>query len=188
VEETVTTFDELVTAGKIRHYGLSNVAGDELARADDAAVRLGVRRPVNLQAGFNLLERDIEPSLDVCTGRGIAFTAFSPLAGGLLSGKYRRDRPVPAGSRLALIPSYGELVGERLYAVLGMLEELAAVYGGGPAAVALAWVLGTPGVAGALVAPRSVAHLDMMCAALDIALSEEELAALADLSAADGQR
>lgn len=185
MEETVTAFHELIVAGKIRHYGLSNVTGDEIGQADDAAVRLGIRRPVNLQAGFNLLEQQARHSLHVCAGRGISFTAFSPLAGGLLSGKYRRNRPVPDDSRLALLPSYGRLVDERLFSVLNTLDTLAAAHGVGTATLALAWVLRTPGVAGALVAPRSVAHLDSLCTAMDVELSENDLSALARPPATD---
>ncbi|MFF3243784.1 aldo/keto reductase [Streptomyces sp. NPDC002870] len=182
VEETIRAFDELIDTGKILRYGMSNFSASDFDEAVSVADRLGARRPVNLQAGYNLLERDAEPELASSARHGAGFTAYSPLAGGLLTGKYRADREVPAGSRLALLPSYGKLVGSELYGILGRLDVLAAQHGRTPTALALAWVLSEPAVSGALIAPRTQAQLEAMSAALDISLTPQERNSLAGIA------
>ncbi|WP_424531961.1 aldo/keto reductase [Sphaerisporangium viridialbum] len=184
IEETVGAFDELVRAGKIRHYGMSNFSG---ARLDDAvaAVRPGGAAPVNLQAGYNLLDRGPETSdFPACARHGIGFTAYSPLAGGWLTGKYRAGREVPAGSRLALMPDwYGHLPRDATFRIVARFEEAAAERGVTPATLAVGWVISDPAVAAAIIAPRTPEHLAAMRAALDVPLTAQDRAAIAETTA-----
>ena len=185
IAETVAAFDELVREGKIAHYGLSNFDRAGLDEALAAVAELGVTAPVNLQCGYNLLDRVESASFDLCARAGIGFTAFSPLAGGLLTGKYRADEPPPAGSRLALRPpSFGDLSRDDLFAALGKLAVAADGYGLPLATLALAWSLNDPGVTALVVGPRSPAQLKTMCDAVDVRLTAAERAELLRLVAA----
>ncbi|TCO60536.1 aryl-alcohol dehydrogenase-like predicted oxidoreductase [Actinocrispum wychmicini] len=168
IEETVGAFDSLIQAGKIRHYGMSNFTGSQLAQAGGT--------PVNLQNAYNLVDRS-DDGFDVCARRGIGFTAYSPLAGGLLTGKYRSG--VPAGTRRALRPDwYSTVPPETLAQVVDRLDVVAAARGTRIDTIALAWVLTDPGVAGAIIAPRTTDQLTTALAAVDTALSLDERAAL----------
>lgn len=182
IAETVAAFDELVREGKIAHYGLSNFDRAGLEEALGAVAELGVIAPVNLQCGYNLLDRAESASFGLCARAGIGFTAFSPLAGGLLTGKYRADEPPPPGSRLALRPpSFGDLSRDDLFAALGKLAVAADGYGLPLATLALAWSLNDPGVTALVVGPRSAAQLRTMCDAVDVRLTEAERAELVRL-------
>src|SRR6266540_3368438 len=104
IEETLAAFDDLVRAGKVRYTGLSNFTGQELAAAAEAAARAGTTGPVNLQSGYSLLERDAaNDAFDVCRRYGIGFTAYSPLAGGWLSGRYRAGQPYHSQARIGMV-------------------------------------------------------------------------------------
>jgi aryl-alcohol dehydrogenase-like predicted oxidoreductase len=178
VVETVATFAELVAEGKIAHYGLSNYSRVELEAALAAVSELGVVGPVNLQCGYNLLDRaESADTFEVCARAGIGFTAFSPLAGGLLTGKYRADEPPPANSRLSLRPPV-MVDRDQTFAALARLAAAAEGYGVPLATLALAWLLADPAVAALVVGPRSPAQLATMCAALELSLSEDERAEL----------
>jgi aryl-alcohol dehydrogenase-like predicted oxidoreductase len=186
IHQTVQAFDELVREGKIAHYGLSNLDRAGLEQALAAVRDLGVAGPVNLQNGYNLFDRaGSAATFEVCARAGIGFTAYSPLAGGLLTGKYRVDQPPPPGSRLALRPGAFEHLGMNgAFAGLDGLAAAAESRGLPLATLALAWVLTDPGVTALLVGPRSPAQLTAMCAALDVELTESERAEL--VRVADG--
>jgi aryl-alcohol dehydrogenase-like predicted oxidoreductase len=105
IEETLRAFDELVRAGKIRAFGASNVDEAQLVEALETSDRLGLARYGWVQNEYSLLERGPEDGiLSVCEREGLGFTPFSPLAGGWLTGKYRRGEAYPAGSRMTLRP------------------------------------------------------------------------------------
>lgn len=180
IGETVAAFDELVGEGTIAHYGLSNVDAAGLELASAAVAELGVTGPVNVQNGYNLLDRaESAATFDVCARAGIGFTAYSPLAAGLLTGKYRADQPPPPGSRLALRPpSFAHLSMAAVFAALRDLTVVADGYGLPLATLALAWALTDPAVTALLVAPRTPAQLKTMCDAVDVTLTEAERAAL----------
>jgi aryl-alcohol dehydrogenase-like predicted oxidoreductase len=185
IEETVGAFAELVREGKIAHYGLSNYDRAGLQQALAAADEMGVARPVNLQCGYNLLDRaESAATFDVCARAGIAFTAYSPLAGGLLTGKYRAGQPIPPKSRLALRPpSFATMSIDDTFSVLEDLAAAADSYGLPLTTLALAWTLTDPAVTALLIAPRSPAQLTVMCDALAVELTDAERAALAGLVA-----
>ena len=168
IAETAGVLDELVSEGKIGAYGLSNVDGAQLREAVAAGSFAWV------QNSYSLLDRDVEHEvLPLCSELGLGFTPFSPLAGGWLTGKYRRGAVVPAGSRMTMRPEpYERLQDDAVYDRLERLEEM-----GDPATLALGWLLGDPRVTAVVVGPRRVEHLEPALAALEVG-RREELSAL----------
>lgn len=182
IAETVAAFAELVGEGKVAHYGLSNVDRPGLEQALADVAELGVVGPVNVQCGYSLLDRAESAAIfDVCARAGIGFTAYSPLAGGLLTGKYRAGQAPPPRSRLALRPNAFAHLGEGAFAGLERLAVAAEDYGLALPTLALAWVLTDPAVSALLIGPRSPAQLATMCEALDVDLTEAQRADLVRL-------
>jgi aryl-alcohol dehydrogenase-like predicted oxidoreductase len=171
IAETAGVLDELVAEGKVGAYGLSNVDGAQLREAL-AAGSFGW-----VQNSYSLLDREAEDEvLPLCESHGLGFTPFSPLAGGWLTGKYRRGEPVPAGSRMTLRPGpYEHLRDDRVFDALEGLELLAAESGTTPAALSLAWLLADPRVTGVVVGPRRPSHLEPALAAIGAAVDPEPL-------------
>jgi aryl-alcohol dehydrogenase-like predicted oxidoreductase len=170
VAEVAGVFEELVAAGKIGAYGLSNVDGAQLREA------LGAGGFSAVQNSYSLLDREAEDEvLLLCGKNGLWFQAFSPLAGGWLTGKYRRDSPAPEGSRMTMRPGpYEHLRDDRVYEALEKLERC-----GDPATLAFAWLL-ADGRVSVVVGPRCPEQLQPALAALDSPLSAEEREALSD--------
>ena len=173
VAEVAGVFEELVAAGKIGAYGLSNVDGARLREALTAGSLAAV------QDSYSLLDREVEDEvLPLCAEHGVWFQVHSPLMGGWLTGKYRRDEPAPEGSRMTLRPGPYEFL--RTDAVFDALEALEAR--GDPATLALAWLLADERVS-VVVGPRRPEHLRPAMAALDSRLSPAERAELSTLFA-----
>ncbi len=170
VAETIGALEELRTAGRIRAYGGSNVD----ARWLEEALRHG--RPEWVQNSYSLLERgDDEAVLPLVASKGLGYTPFSPLAGGWLTGKYRRGEEPPAGSRMTLRPEpYEHLRSERTFAALEAFETLAAERGTTPAALAFGWLLAQPLVTAVVVGPRRPEQLRPALDALELQLSPPE--------------
>lgn len=177
VAATVAAFERLVEQGVVGSWGYSNVSAAQLH------VVLEHGRPAAVQNSFSLLEqRDAADLVPLCAEDGISYQAFSPLAGGWLTGKYRRGEPPPPGSRMTLRPGpYDHLRTDRTFDALERLEADARKRGVDSATLALAWVLAQPGVSGAIVGPRRPAHLDPPVRALGLSLTPEDAAALAAL-------
>ena len=170
VDESVAAFEELVRRGVVRAYGVSNVDGAQLRLV------LASGRPRLVQNEFSLLargdERDVIP---LCARHGIDYQAFSPLAGGWLTGKYRRGEPWPPGSRMTLRPEpYADLVRERTFHALEALAAKAADRDVEMPTLAVAWVLSAPGLASVVVGPRRPEHLLPALRATALRLSESE--------------
>ncbi|MGH3040128.1 MAG: aldo/keto reductase [Gaiellaceae bacterium] len=183
VGDTLEALDGLVRAGKVRAVGTSNVGATQLEESLQASEERGLVRFDWVQNSYSLLERDDEDGvLGLCAQHGLGYTPFSPLAGGWLTGKYRRDEAYPEGSRMTLRPEpYRGLEEERTYAGLDGLSAAAEERGVDMATLSLAWVLSHPLVTAAVVGPRRPAHLEPARRALDLALMEadrEELGAL----------
>jgi aryl-alcohol dehydrogenase-like predicted oxidoreductase len=179
VAETVGTFAELAAEGKIRAYGGSNIDTAWL----EEALRHG--RPDWAQNPYSLLEREDEQRvLEVCVRNGLGYTPYSPLAGGWLTGKYRRDEEPPAGSRMTLRPEpYLHLQNDRVYDALEAFEAQARERGTTPAALAIAWLLAQPHVTAVVIGPRHPDQLRPALEALTLDLSPPERDALAELFA-----
>jgi aryl-alcohol dehydrogenase-like predicted oxidoreductase len=161
----------------IRAYGVSNFDADQLRSV------LEVGRPAVVQNSYSLLERtDEHEVLPLCAEFEVGYTPFSPLAGGWLTGKYKRDKPPPPGSRMATRPEpYEHLRTDHTFDALERFAEAAARRGVDPATLALAWVLTRPAVTAVVVGPRRPDHLDPALRALDLTLSQAEADELAAL-------
>jgi aryl-alcohol dehydrogenase-like predicted oxidoreductase len=177
VSETVAAFDELAAEGKIRAYGGSNV---DAGWVHDA-LRHG--RPDWVQNSYSLLDRTDEGGLlDLCAREGLGYSPYSPLAGGWLTGKYRRGEPPPAGSRMTMRPDpYRHLQEDDVFDALEAFEARALEQGTTPAALAIAWLLAHPRVTAVVVGPRRPEHLHPALEALELRLSRPEHEALARL-------
>ena len=167
VAETLGVLDELQREGKVGAYGASNVDAAQLREA--LAVELPTRYGW-VQNSYSLLDREVEHELlPLCVERGLGFTPFSPLAGGWLTGKYRRDAQPPPGSRMTLRPeAYEHLQTDAVFDLLEDLERRATEQGTTMAALALAWLLASPAVTGVIVGPRNPAQLEPALAALQL--------------------
>ena len=183
VEETLRALDGLVREGVVDAIGASNVDRAYLEEALAVSDRDGLARFDCVQNAYSLLERYAEEDvIPFCSEHRVAFTAFSPLAGGWLTGKYAKDRPFPPGSRMATRPgSYARLATDTVYDALDALAAAAAARGADLPTLALAWVVAHPDVTGVVVGPRRPAHLDPALAALGLTLSAAERDELASL-------
>ena len=175
-EETLQAFDDLVRAGKVGAVGASNFTGDQLAEALEISMLEGLPRYEWVQNGFSLLEqRDRETVFPLVREHGIGYTPFSPLAGGWLTGKYRRNEPPPAGSRMTLRPEpYAGYTSDSVFDALEELERQATGRGVSMASLALAWALSIPELTAVVVGPGRADHLTPAFEALDIDLSPIE--------------
>jgi 1-deoxyxylulose-5-phosphate synthase len=169
--ELAGVFEELVVAGKIGAYGLCNIDGGRLVEALEAGAFAAV------QTSYSLLDREVEAEvLPLCAERGLWFQAHSPLMGGWLTGKYRRDAPPPEGSRMTLRSApYEHLRDDRVFDALEELERR-----GDPATLALAWLLADERVS-VVIGPRRPQHLQPALAALERPLSAAERSQLSEL-------
>jgi len=170
LEETIGVLGELRQEGKLRAFGGSNVDAGWLEEA------LVHGRVDWVQNAYSLLERGDEAGvLELCTLEGLGYTPFSPLAGGWLTGKYRRGEPPPEGSRMTLRPGpYEHLRNHRIFAALESFEEQARERDTSPAALALAWALASPHVTAVVVGPRNPGQLRPALDALELPLSPPE--------------
>jgi len=180
LEETLRALDDLVHMGKVLYVGASNIEAWRLARALWISDVKRLFRFEWVQNSYSLLDRTPEREVfPLCADQGLGFTAFSPLAGGWLTGKYRSGASYPAGSRMTLRPEpYRHLESERVFRGLSALEEEARARGVEMSALALAWVLHHPLMTAAIVGPRQPAQLDSALAALGMTLSAEDAARL----------
>ncbi|SER55727.1 aldo/keto reductase [Sphingobium sp. YR768] len=186
VEEILAAFDMLTRSGKIGYVGVSNFSGWHIMKMIAAAEREGTIRPIAQQIHYTLQAREAEYELlPIGVDQGVGGVIWSPLAGGLLSGKYRRGKPEPEGTRKAANwnePPVRDI--EALYDIVEILVEIAATRGEGvsPAQVALAWLLGRPGVTSLVIGARTDAQLTDNLRAAELQLTAEEAARLEQVS------
>jgi aryl-alcohol dehydrogenase-like predicted oxidoreductase len=176
VEETLRALDDLVAAGKIRYVGFSDVPAWVAAQAQTIAHFRGWTPVTAIQLEYSLLERTPEGELlPMAQAHGIGVLPWSPLRGGLLSGKYARGRGAPTDS-----PRAARMNGpsERDWAVIDAVARVAAEIGVSSAEVALAWVRSQPAVTSTLIGTRTLEQLCANLASLEITLTPEQLAAL----------
>ena len=176
IEETLTVLDDLVKAGKVRHIGLSNETPWGVMSFIETAERLGLPRVVSVQNPYSLLNRTYEIGLaEVSIREQAGLLAYSPLAFGVLSGKYL-DGAQPAGARLTLFPDYTRYSGPNAVAATERYVELAQDHGLDPAQMALAYVNTRPFVTSTIVGATSLEQLKANIASIDVTLSDGVLA------------
>ncbi len=184
LDETLSTLDTLVTSGKVRFIGASNYTGWQLQKAIDRSRQQGWEPYSCLQPLYNLIERDAECELvPVCLGEGAGLIAWSPLAGGWLTGKYRRDMGnPPAGSRAAAEGAWAEHDNDRTWRIVEAVVAVAEEVDRTPAQVALRWLVQQPGVTAAIVGARSLRQLEDNLGATGWALSDDQVRRLTEAS------
>ena len=185
LDETLSALDDLVRAGKVRYVGCSNYAGWQLTKALGVSERHGFERFVSQQILYSLQAREAEYEIvPAALDQGVGIMVWSPLSGGLLSGKYRRGDEGPEGARQLTdwneppVPNR-----DQLYDVVDVLVEIADGRGVSAAQVAIAWLLGRPGVSTVVIGARTDEQLADNLAAADLELSGEERARLDEVSA-----
>ena len=190
LDETLRFLDDAVRAGKIGYWGLSNFTGWQLTKAVHRAAALGFTPPVTLQPQYNLLVREIESEIvPAVLDAGMGMLPWSPLGGGWLSGKYRRDTDPTGATRLGEDPQRGmeawlprnEL--DRTWAIIDTVAAVAAETGATSAQVALAWLEAQPGVTAVILGARTVEQLTDNLGAASVHLSDVQQARLSAVSA-----
>jgi aryl-alcohol dehydrogenase-like predicted oxidoreductase len=181
LEETLRFLDDSVRAGKVHYVGLSNFTGWQVQKAVDIADHRGLARPVTLQPQYNLLVREIEwEIIPACESTGLGLLPWSPLGGGWLTGKYRRDTHPSGATRLGENPDRGVEAyhrrsrSERTWDVVAAVREVAEARGASPAQIALAWLVDRPTVASVILGARTVEQLADNLGAAGLHLSDEE--------------
>ena len=176
IDETLARMDDFVAAGKVRYLGFSDAPAWKVAQAQTIAHFRGWAPLIALQIEYSLLERTVEGELTpMAQELGLGVMPWSPLKNGWLSGKYTRENAGAAESGRA------QLVGaptEKDYLIIDVLKAVAAEQDASPAAVALAWVQGRPGVASTIIGARRLDQLRQNLAALDITLTAAQIASL----------
>jgi aryl-alcohol dehydrogenase-like predicted oxidoreductase len=184
LEETLEALDTLVKSGKVRYVGSSNYSGWQLMKALGVSDRLGLQRYVSQQIHYTLQAREAEYELvPLAVDQECSILVWSPLAGGLLSGKYRRDRDAPEGRHVEGWDEPPVYDADKLYDTVDVLVEVAEDRGVSAAQVALSWLLGRPGVASVIVGARTDEQLADNLKAAELRLSDEEHRRLDDVSA-----
>jgi aryl-alcohol dehydrogenase-like predicted oxidoreductase len=190
IEETLRFLDDAVSAGKIAYYGFSNFLGWHVTKAVHLARANHWAPPVTLQPQYNLLVREIELEIvPACLDAGIGLLPWSPLGGGWLAGKYKRDVTPTGATRLGENPNRGmEAFGprnsqERTWQIIDAVAAIAKSRGATAAQVALAWVAAQPAVTSVILGARHQAQLADNLGAASLKLSSDEVAALSKISA-----
>lgn len=190
IDETLRFLDDAVTAGKIGYYGFSNYTGWQLTKAVHAAREHGWNAPVTLQPQYNLLVRGIEAEIiPAALDAGLGLLPWSPLAGGWLTGKYRRDTEPTGATRLGENPERGmeawqaRNAKERTWRIIDTVVETARSLAAEPSQVALAWLAQQPAVTSVILGARSRDQLAANLAAADVVLDADQLKQLTEVSA-----
>ncbi|MER6392224.1 aldo/keto reductase [Streptomyces sp. NPDC059382] len=180
VEEVLSTLDDLVRAGKIRYTGVSNFSGWQTMKSLSTADRHGRARYVAHQVYYSLIGRDYEWELmPLGLDQGLGAIVWSPLGWGRLTGKIRRGRPLPAGSRLHDTADYGPPVeDEHLYRVVDALDEIAEETGRAVPQIALRWLLQRPTVSSVIIGARNEEQLRQNLGAVGWTLTPDQMARL----------
>jgi aryl-alcohol dehydrogenase-like predicted oxidoreductase len=187
LEETLRALDDLVRAGKVRYIGASNYTPSQLTRAIMLSDRHGWVRFECLQPEYSLLVRSTEwELLPLCQEQGVGVIAWSPLAGGWLTGKYQRNQPPPADSRVGRADRWDDLpdqrVSDQTWKTIDTLREIAGVRGKTPAQVALNWVLHKLGVTAPIFGARTPEQLEGNIGSTGWMLSPDEVTKLDSVS------
>jgi aryl-alcohol dehydrogenase-like predicted oxidoreductase len=186
LEETLSTLNDLVRAGKVRYIGASNFSGWQLQKAIDLSRQMGWEILSSLQPQYNLLARSTEWELiPVCQREGLGVICWSPLRGGWLSGKYRRGmKAPPEGSRVQIAEekgwseSWSAYNNEHTWGVIDALLEISDEIGKAPAQIAINWLLQRPGVTAPIIGARTMEQVEQNLGAAGWSLNEAQMARL----------
>lgn len=181
IEETLSALSDLVTSGKIRYFAISDTPAWKIAQANTISHFRGWPGFIGLQLEYSLLERTVEGDLiPMAQDLGIGVVPWSPLKGGILSGKYTRENR--GQEKTGRSAGAEDLLGDREYDIIDALEDIAKSKNVSPASVALAWVISRPGVSSTLIGARTIKQLAQNLASLEVELSAGEIQRLDDLS------
>jgi len=191
LEESLRTFDDLVTAGKVRYIGVSNFKAWHVMKALALSESRGWIRFVAGQYQYSLVTRDIEYEFkDLCNSEGISIMAWGPLGGGFLSGKYQRNQPPQqavegriATAKAELEEAWQRRSTDRNWQVVDTVRQIAQEHGATPSQIALAWLRAQPLVSSVILGARSYSQLEENVGAADIELTAEERTRLDSASA-----
>jgi len=183
MDETLRALDDLVRSGKVRHVGVSNHAAWRIAKALGISAREGLARFETVQAYYTLAGRDLEREVvPLCLEESVGILVWSPLAGGLLSGKFARDQDGPKDARRASF-DFPPVDRDRAFTCIDAMRPIAQAHDCSVARVAQAWLLHQPGVTAIIIGAKSPAQLDDNLQAAALTLTSEERAALDEVSA-----
>ncbi len=177
IDETLRALDDLIRAGKVRYIGSSTFAAWQLVESLWVAKELGLNRFVCEQPPYNLLDRRIERELLPMTRTyGFATIPWSPLAGGLLTGKYTRGEEPPEGARFGdtTNPLYRRRLNDRIYDVIDGLKPIAEEKGVTLSQLSLAWCMRQPGVTSPIIGPRTMEQFEDNLKALDVEITDDD--------------
>ncbi|MFO0690461.1 MAG: aldo/keto reductase [Myxococcota bacterium] len=177
IDETLRALDDLIRAGKVRYVGGSMFPSWRIVESLWVAKELGLNRFVSEQPAFNLLDRTAEREvIPAAQSFGLAVLAWGPLCGGLLTGKYDRDRGDAAGRWQDGRDAFGRQVTPAAFEAIDLLREMAREKGCSVSQLALAWCMAQPGITSAIIGPRTFAQVEDNLGALDVALGDEDFA------------
>jgi aryl-alcohol dehydrogenase-like predicted oxidoreductase len=183
VEETLRALDNLVSQGKVRYIGCSNWYAWQLMKALGISEAKNLAKMDTLQAYYSIAGRDLEREIvPLLEDQGTGLLVWSPLAGGLLSGKFSRENQKPEDSRRSSF-DFPIVDKERTWRILDVLRPIAQAHNTGVATIALAWVLAKPFVTSVIIGAKRADQLDQNLAAVDVQLTPEEMKQLDDVSA-----
>jgi aryl-alcohol dehydrogenase-like predicted oxidoreductase len=177
IEETLRALDDLVRQGKVRYIGCSTLSNWQVVEAQWVSTHFGLARYASCQERYSLLDRELDRELmPVIEAYGLGLIPFSPLADGLLTGKYRRNAPLPAGARLTTTPRAAERrLTERNWAVVERLGDFCEARGHSLLELALSWLLHRPAVASVIAGATTPAQVEANIRAASWALSREDM-------------
>ncbi len=188
MEETLTTLNDIVRSGKVRYIGVSNWTASQIAEAATLTNGKGWEPLVSLQPQYSILARDIEVEIvPVCQKFGLGIIPWSPLGGGMLTGKYKREQEPDSGTRFAAPGPFQEVwrrraFRDRNFEIVEVVLEEALKLGISPVALSLAWNMGRPGVVSPIIGPKSMAQLQDNLTALDMELPAETVRRIDEVS------
>src|SRR6195256_304685 len=177
IEETLRALDDLVRQGKIRYIGCSTLSAWQVVEAQWVSTHFSLARHVSCQERYSLIDRDLDREvMPVIEAYGLGLIPFSPLANGLLTGKYRRNAPLPAGARLATTPRLAErTLTEANWAIVECLADFCEARGHSLLELALSWLLHRPAVASVIAGATTPAQAEANIRAANWALSREDM-------------
>ena len=188
IEETLSTLNDLVRSGKVRYIGVSNWNASQIAEAARITEARGWEPLVSLQPQYSIIGRDIEVEIvPVCQKFGLGIIPWSPLGGGMLTGKYKRGQDPEQSTRFGAPGPFQQIwvrrvLRDRNYDIVDVVVSEAKRLSTTPIALSLAWNLARPGVVAPIIGPKSVQQLDENLAALDVDLPAETVDRIDDVS------